>query len=194
MIKKSCISGLFFKIGKYIFLNNSLILFNKQKNDYKVAKIGYSFTMLISIIIGFWLVPFFRKDYKTLIYLILCMITIVLIQKLNFFVDYNIITLLFFMFFLIFAFFYNKIYFKQIISKEYSIFSLDYLLNRNDIYKVTNKNLSSLIEKNNQIDPMLENSLINKMYKRLFITIFVYVMYTALIVICLNIVMKSNSL
>lgn len=75
----------------------SVILYNKNLNEYKIVPVGFSFTTLF---FGF-LVPLYRKDYLMCLVILLSILLIPLISN------------------LLFAYSYNSIYCKSILKKGY---------------------------------------------------------------------------
>lgn len=134
-------------------LNKNIIyMYNPKTNSYKKVKLGVSITVALSLLVGAWIVPFFRKDLRITALIVLILLATISLQNANttyyaliVFLSYGILGFL--------IFFYNKLYFKDLIKKGFKILNIEgsNVMNKN----VINTNLE------NMGFGTLENNMIN---------------------------------
>ncbi|MFL1781096.1 hypothetical protein ABSA28_00813 [Candidatus Hepatincolaceae symbiont of Richtersius coronifer] len=138
----------------------SIVLRNEQSGEIRLANMGYSFSLLLSIPFSAWVVPFFKKDYlyALLIYgfILIYNISYLFIYKdqLNNYVAYT-LTIIYFSILIIFAFFYNKIHINSLFKKGYKIINIEDIFDQN----IKNKILT-LYEENVLRDVYIEKTFI----------------------------------
>lgn len=100
---------------------NYIYLYNPQHDIYKKTKLGTSYTVLLSLIFGPWIVPLFRRDYRVLaIVVLLNLVSLALIRT-----NYNIFMIITaYLIFICLGFVYNNIYFKDLLNKGYKILDI----------------------------------------------------------------------
>jgi hypothetical protein len=125
------------------FLSTYIILYNKDKNEYALATSGFSYTLLLSIFAFPSLIPFFRKDYKNMLFLWvliwLIMILVAISPKLSL-----LYALFYYLSLFYIAFVYNKWYLQSLVSKNYKF--VDVSLIKNLIEENSNNSKTNFIK------------------------------------------------
>jgi hypothetical protein len=127
------------------FLSGYIILYNKDKNEYALATAGFSYTLLLSIIAFPSLIPFFRKDYKNMLFLwiLFWLISTLIIISPKLYLIYYIF---YYLSLFYIAFVYNKWYLQSLVSQNYKF--VDASLIKNLIEDNFNNNKTNFIKRN----------------------------------------------
>jgi hypothetical protein len=155
-------------IGNFFknLLLQKLILKNPQNNDFTTVPLGYSWTLLASLLFSAWVVPFYRKNYILAIfaYIIPLIITIQMLKNPSSFIYIGAIWA-FYIVVGVFAAFYNKIYLNSLFKKGYFI-----------VYAPKNYKLepTNFLEENSITMEEIHQTLAKKTTKRLVIMALVF--------------------